>query len=86
MPLNSSQLDYIRQWIESRSPILNCPGCGGREWAIQNELAFTLMVEPADGQINHNKGYPMVAVTCKNCGNTVFYNAIQMGIMGMKDG
>ena len=82
MPLDSSQLDSVRQWIESHSPILNCAGCGGREWAIQNELAFSLLVEPKDGSINYKKGYPMVAVTCKNCGYTVFFNAIQMGLMG----
>jgi len=66
MPLDSSQLDSIRQWIESRSPILN----------------FSLLVEPKEGNINYKKGYPMVAVTCKNCGYTVFFNAIQIGIMG----
>lgn len=81
MPLDSSQLDIVKQWIESHSPILNCSGCGGIEWAIQNELAFSLLVEPRDGSISRNKGYPMVTVTCKNCGYTVFFNAIQMGIM-----
>ena len=82
MPLDSSQLDSIKQWIESHSPILNCSVCGGNEWAIQGDLAFSLLVEPKDGSINRNKGYPMVALNCKNCAHAVFFNAIQMGIMG----
>jgi len=82
MPLDESQLENVRQWIESHSPLLTCAGCGGNEWAIQNELAFSLLVEPQDGSINYKKGYPMVAVNCKNCGYTVFFNAIQLGIMG----
>jgi len=84
MPLDNPQLDGIKQWVESHSPILSCAGCGGNEWAIQNELAFSLLVEPADGKINRNKGYPMVVLNCKNCGYTVFFNAIQMGIMGRR--
>ena len=81
MPLTSSQLENIKQWIESRSPILNCAGCGGREWAIQNEVAFALLVEPKDGHIDYHKGYPMVVINCKNCGYSAFFNAIQLGIM-----
>lgn len=81
MPLSISQLDSVKQWIESHSPILNCSGCGGREWAIQSELAFTLLIDSKNGQINHGKGYPMVAITCKNCGYTVFFNAIQIGLL-----
>ena len=81
MPLNNSQMDDIKQWIESRSPILNCAGCGGRELAIQNEVAFALLVEPENGQIDYHKGYPMIVINCKNCGYSVFFNAIQLGIM-----
>ena len=56
-----------------------------REGVIQNE-AFTLLVEPEDedGRVSHNRGYPMVAVTRENCGYSVFYDAVQMGIMEMK--
>ena len=82
MPLDSSQLESIKEWIESRSPMLTCTGCGDSEWAIQNELAFSLLIEPSNGKIDYKKGYPMVAVTCKNCGYTVFFSAIPMGIMG----
>ena len=82
MPLEGSQLDTIKEWIEEHAPLLTCAGCGSNQWAIQNELAFSLLVEPQDGSINYKKGYPMVAVNCKNCGYTVFFNAIQLGIMG----
>ncbi len=81
MPLNSEQLDCVKEWIEERSPVLSCSGCSGRDWSIQNELAFALLIDADDGQISQRKGYPMVAVTCKNCGYTVFFNAILMGIM-----
>lgn len=81
MPVNSEQLESVKKWIEERSPSLSCPGCGGKDWAIQNELAFALLIDAQDGQINQRKGYPMVAVTCKNCGYTALFNAIQMGIM-----
>jgi len=84
MPLDETQMDSVRQWIESHSPVLCCSGCGGNDWAIQSEMAFSPLIEPGDGSINTKKGYPMVALTCKNCACTMFFNAIQMGLMGRR--
>ncbi len=81
MPLTSSQLRDVEQWIRSRGLVFQCACCGGRDWTIQKELAFTLTVEPDGGCINYLGGYPMVATTCNNCGYTAFFNAIQLGLM-----
>lgn len=84
MPLSSSQKQDIEQWIRSHALTFECACCAAKEWVIQNELAFSLIVEPEGGRINYLGGYPLVAVTCKNCGYTTFFNAIQMGIMASK--
>lgn len=81
MPLSSSQLEDIEQWVRSHSLIFQCACCGRKERTIQKELAFALTVEPQGGRINYLGGYPMVAITCNNCGCTAFFNAIQMGVM-----
>ena len=81
MPLNSSQISDVEQWIRSHALNFECACCGKKEWNIQNELAFTLMIETQGGRINYLGGYPMLAVTCINCGYITFFNAIQMGVM-----
>lgn len=81
MPLSSSQLEDVERWIRSHGLFFQCACCSGKEWTIQQELAFALTVEPQGGRINYLGGYPMVAITCNNCGYTTFFNAIQMGVM-----
>jgi len=81
MPLSSSQVEEVGRWIRSHALLFECICCGKKEWNIQKELAFPLTVESQEGRINYLGGFPMVAVTCKKCGYTAFFSAIQMGIM-----
>lgn len=81
MPLTDSQVEDIERWIRSHALMFQCACCGAKEWVIQRELSFALTIEPQGGRINYLGGYPMVVITCKNCGYTVLFNAIQMGMM-----
>lgn len=59
-----------------------CPLCGGREWTVSEEI-FELR-EFNDGNMvigGNSKILPVIPVTCKNCGNTVFISAISTGLL-----
>ena len=58
-----------------------CPMCGVRGWAVLDKV-FELR-EFHGGALVLGSGpiIPIVPVTCNNCGNTIFINAIKAGIV-----
>ena len=79
MPLNSSDQEKAKEWITSHSPQLQCD-CGSRNWTVGPELAFPVMADSHTGRINYLTGYPMVVVTCNDCGRMLFYSAMKLGV------
>lgn len=72
-------LEHINEkWINKV-----CPYCGKSEWNFDGRIYTP--VELHDGNIvrvqGENMFLPLVAVTCINCGNTVFVNTITAGCM-----
>ena len=70
-------LDHINnKWINKV-----CPYCGHSDWNFDSRIYTP--VEVHDGYVIRMQGennlLPLVAVTCLNCGNTVFVNAIASG-------
>ena len=67
-------IDFIHdRWRNSL-----CPMCGGDEWSISDKV-FELR-EFNEGNIvlggPNSAITPVIPVTCRNCGNTVFINAL----------
>lgn len=60
-----------------------CPLCGGQKWNVTDKY-FELR-EFNDGNIviggPNNSIVPVIPVTCDNCGNTVFINALSAGLL-----
>lgn len=81
MSLNSSQISDIEQWIRSHALNFECTCCGKKEWNINKELAFALIVESQGGRIDYLGGYPMVTINCVNCGYISLFSATQIGVM-----
>lgn len=59
------------KWPEPRK----CPICSNENWDISNRI-FTLR-----GVFKLSEAYPVVAVTCTNCGFSRFFNLIVLGIL-----
>lgn len=59
---------------------LTCPICMGIAWEITGTI-FELR-EFQDGALAiSGRVYPVVPVSCLQCGNTIFFNAIRLGII-----
>lgn len=53
-----------------------CPMCGGNNWTYDATMATPLTIGPGKTINLGGKILPLVPVTCSNCGNTIFVNAL----------
>jgi len=53
-----------------------CPMCHSNEWSYDNTIFTPMTVGPNREMAVGGKFLPLVAVTCVNCGNTVFVNGL----------
>ena len=81
MPLTDAQKAMVEKWVTSRAPGFVCHACGAKTWGVQNDLAFTLMIDAETLRINREAGFPLAVVTCNNCGYTSFFSAVQIGLV-----
>lgn len=58
-----------------------CPVCGSLKWGVSSKV-FELR-EFDDGNINMRNVaiFPVIPVTCSNCGNTILISALTSGLM-----
>lgn len=63
-----------------------CNACQHREW-ILNDKIFELREFEGGNLVIGGKSsvFPVIPVTCKQCGNTLFFNAIQLGLIERSD-
>lgn len=73
MVLNKEKLiDIINQkWVTK-----NCPMCGKNNWNIDDDIMSMISVGKNHSIQIGNKIIPVVTVTCKECGNTIFVNPL----------
>ena len=55
-----------------------CQVCGANTWNVEPQLAELRFLN-LDGFIVGGPVLPLIVVTCSNCGNTVFINAVKAG-------
>ena len=80
--------DQKRKLLEKLSLLKGskCPICGATVWII-NDTIFE-MREFQDGNLVIGGGtaiLPVIPVTCKKCGHTVFFNALSLGLIQSKN-
>lgn len=56
---------------------MKCEVCGDADWQVSTTL---FMLNECDAAFSGSR-VPLVAITCKLCGNTKLLNGIQMGII-----
>lgn len=80
-PLPKELIEKAEQWVkEYWTQTQNCFVCGRDNWEIDNTLGAIGTVSYR-GSVDFTPVFPMVIVTCDNCGNTVFFNAVKIGLM-----
>lgn len=69
----------IDEYIKKIS-VSNCPLCGNNNWTITDRvLQLTeFRTENVEGT---NTLFPVIPLTCQNCGNTYFINVLVAGLI-----
>ncbi len=57
-----------------------CPMCHASNWNVNN-VTFQLLDFNPTGLVIGGPVFPVVPVVCNNCGNTIFLNAIKVGVV-----
>jgi len=73
--------DLANTWFTSHWPQpRKCTVCGvDDQWGLVPQFLY-LSMGPVGAQLR-SRTYPSVAVTCQNCGHTIFFNAVAMGLL-----
>ncbi len=64
------------KWINK-----NCPMCGKNHWNIDTSVVTPLKVNENSGISIGGSIFPIVPITCSNCGNVVFVNPLVIGAL-----
>jgi len=56
-----------------------CPVCKQQDWGVVPQFAHVSLGLP--GPQLRTRTYPCVAIACRICGNTLFFNAVIMGLL-----
>ncbi len=82
MKLSEEQTTKTLDFLESVWPDPKiCAVCKNTSWNLL-EMVFEIRETGSPGQDpEENTAIPLVAITCKSCGNTVFFNAMAAGIL-----
>lgn len=74
MKLNKKQLDHISKYLRSKH-LQKCGSCGKKKW----EIAPKIFGIP---ELNSKESIlPVISVMCKNCSNTLLFNAMAIGLI-----
>jgi DNA-directed RNA polymerase subunit RPC12/RpoP len=77
--LSDEEIAKIGKWLnEKTSENLVCPSCKHKEWSIVGHVVIPLIY--GDGAYIGPQAYPQIMVACTNCGHTMFFNAVKLGI------
>lgn len=77
--------EKIQEYVKKISPP-ECPLCHHRNWSI-NDTIFQL-TEFQHGNIifgGNQTIFPVIPITCDNCGNAYFINPLKAGIITKED-
>lgn len=72
MQVDNAKVDEYLKKIHPKT----CPLCGGGQWNITTTIYQVPEYEEKGGLLSSKTTIPVVPLSCTNCGNTYFINAI----------
>lgn len=84
MKLSSEQSQKLISLLNERisKGQLKCPLCGQNQWNLNDVIIESREFQQGNFVIGGQSSImPFVTLTCRSCANTVFLNAIQLGIV-----
>lgn len=78
MPLDESQKRNLRSWLDSKGARPTCASCGEKSWGAGEVVSLPIL--DSGGRIVGDSHVPMAQLVCVNCGYTMFYSTVPMGL------
>lgn len=60
---------------------ISCPYCQSSEWTVDTSIVTPIEVGERKEMKIGGKFQPLIPVSCRNCGNTVFINGLILGCL-----
>ncbi|MFQ5794803.1 MAG: hypothetical protein ACE5JP_07125 [Candidatus Bipolaricaulia bacterium] len=80
MELNKEQIQQLAKHLNEKWPSpRNCYVCNDTQWEISNKV-FEIR-EFFGGALTAGPVIPIIVLVCKNCGHTVFFSAMRLGVV-----
>ena len=80
MKIEQNKLNSLSEFLKTKWSGRTCPMCQEGNWIIQ-ENCFQIMEFNKDGLVVGGQVVPIIPITCSNCTNTIFINAILAGVV-----
>jgi hypothetical protein len=81
MQLDAKQSENLLNWIKTHwLPNAKCPMCDHSQWGV-NDAVFEMREFFQGNMVIGGKIIPVVPISCSHCGNTIFLNALQIGLI-----
>lgn len=83
MKLTQDQIQSVIRRINEVSPHgIVCPICGQRHWNINDVVIESREFQNGDFILGGESAIiPFVSLNCTNCGNTILFNALHLGVV-----
>ena len=80
-PLSLEEQQKILDWLDKKwLGTKTCNICGHNQWNLSQHVVAPTTLEGKNISLGGTI-YPLVLVTCKNCGNTHFFNVVMVGLL-----
>ena len=76
--MNPASQKKIDDWLKQKCLLFVCQACGQRQWNA-DELVSGLLGD-GDVDVANAQLAPFVPIVCMNCGYTVLFSAVIMGV------
>ena len=81
--LSPAQRKGIVEWLDKHGAVKPCTACGQTAWHLIPHLVAPPTFRKESGFFLGGMSYPQAMLLCKNCGHTLYFNAVVMGIVPM---
>jgi hypothetical protein len=82
MKLTEEQKQFLNEKLNSLGIPPKCNICSSDEWSASDTIFEVREFQGGSLIIGGNQSiYPVIPISCNKCGNTVFINALRIGVL-----
>ncbi len=80
MPLSQQQRQMVIEALQKRNLPGSCQVCKHNSWVLDEHITYISLSEPGGPFTIGGPSMPCVPLVCGNCGNTLLFNLVVLGV------